>query len=353
MRARAREAVYWPGLLAQLASTIDNCVVCLKRKNRGLEPLIPSEPPDYPWQKVALDVMDINGVHYLVVVDRYSRYPEVSQLPNLTSASIIRACKEVFARHGIPSELACDNATSLVSLEFKTFLQKWGIIQVTSSPHYPKSNGQAESAVKVTKRLLETSEDPYLALLAYRNTPLLGIGASPAQLCMSRNLRSTVPVPPHKLVPAVLPTAEIRAKDELKKAAQKVHHDARYKAKTSAALEPGQRVWIRDIRREGVVVRKSGEPRSYIIKTALGNLRRNVVHLTKLPESSESSESEDESSVGGEDTENIPELNPEQQVNDMQDDPQPQEEPQLQGGDPPMRRTRYGRQVRPPRRMNL
>jgi hypothetical protein len=137
MRARAQEAVYWPGLSTQLSTAIDNCVTCLKRKNTRVEPMIPSETPDYPWEKIAMDVADINGTHYLVTVDRYSRYPEVSLLPNLTSASIIRACKENFSRHGIPSELMCDNATPLVSQEFKSFLDEWGISQITSSPHYP------------------------------------------------------------------------------------------------------------------------------------------------------------------------------------------------------------------------
>ncbi|KAF4525112.1 hypothetical protein B566_EDAN006335 [Ephemera danica] len=132
-----------------------------------------SETAAYPWEKVSIDVADINGIHYLVTVDRFSRYPGVTLLPNLTSASIIKACKDNFAaRHGIHIELISDNATPLVGHELKFFLEEWSI----------------------------------------------------TQLSMGRNLRSTVPIPPQKLVPAVPPTAEIRAKDQIKRAPQKARH---------------------------------------------------------------------------------------------------------------------------------
>ena len=43
------------------------------------------------------------------------------------------------------------------------------------------------------KNLLKKSEDPYLALMAYRSTPL-EVGYSPSELLMSRTLRTTVPI---------------------------------------------------------------------------------------------------------------------------------------------------------------
>ena len=45
------------------------------------------------------------------------------------------------------------------------FATSYGFTQVTSSPHYPRSNGLAERTVKTVKAMLKKSKDPHLALL--------------------------------------------------------------------------------------------------------------------------------------------------------------------------------------------
>ena len=51
------------------------------------------------------------------------------------------------------------------------------------SPYHSQGNGKAESAVRISKIILKKSrhEDPYLALLAYQNTPQQGYDYSPAE----------------------------------------------------------------------------------------------------------------------------------------------------------------------------
>jgi len=69
---------------------------------------------------------------------------------------------------------------------------------VTSSPHYPQSNGRAEAAVKTVKRLyekaIEDRQDPHLALLAWRNTPAEQSQLSPAQMIFGRRTRTNLPM---------------------------------------------------------------------------------------------------------------------------------------------------------------
>jgi len=45
--------------------------------------------PKRPWERVAADLFKLDGIQYLLVVDYYSRYPEVIQLCTTTSAAIV------------------------------------------------------------------------------------------------------------------------------------------------------------------------------------------------------------------------------------------------------------------------
>jgi len=54
--------------------------------------------------------------------------------------------------------LVTDNAPPFTSLQFQQYLEVTGIGHRTSSPYYPQSNGQAESAVKIIKNFLKKNQ---------------------------------------------------------------------------------------------------------------------------------------------------------------------------------------------------
>ena len=85
-----------------------------------------------------------------------------------------------------PEEIWSDNGPQFASHLFAEFTKDWNIKHSTSSPRNPRSNGQAESAVKIVKGLLThakcSGQDPYLALLAYRSTPVDSYLQSPAKM---------------------------------------------------------------------------------------------------------------------------------------------------------------------------
>ena len=56
---------------------------------------MPTSLPDHPWQKVGSDLFALKGANYLIVVDYFSRYPEVVQLKSTTSQSIITSLKSI------------------------------------------------------------------------------------------------------------------------------------------------------------------------------------------------------------------------------------------------------------------
>ncbi len=78
--------------------------------------------------------------------------------------------------------------------------------------------------MQIVKRLLSKSKqdgkDPYLSLLEYRNTPI-GNVASPAQVLMSRRLRSQLPNTKSQLKPQVVDSEKMKKKLEEKQVKQK------------------------------------------------------------------------------------------------------------------------------------
>uniref|UniRef100_A0A8C9WWT4 Integrase catalytic domain-containing protein n=1 Tax=Sander lucioperca TaxID=283035 RepID=A0A8C9WWT4_SANLU len=216
------------------------------------------------------------------MVDYFSRFFEVAKLTHTTSEAVIEHCKSIFAHHGIPDVVRSDNGPQFASEHFRKFAQKWSFSHVTSSPHFPQSNGEAERAVRTIKGLLKKSSDPYLALMAYRAAPLAN-GHSPAELLMGRKIRTPVPVIPSQLNPRWTDMENLKRTEQRYRQKQKQNYDRRHRARNMPLLQQGDRVWVKDMLERGKVVSNAGTPRSYIIETPRGTLRRNRYHLSSTP----------------------------------------------------------------------
>ena len=281
-RQRARQSVWWLHISAQIEELIRKCPTCCIEQKPRAEPMIPSLLPDRPWHKVGMDLFYWDQATYLLIVDYYSRYIEVSRLSSESAQEVIRHTKSIFARHGIPAEVVSDNGPQFTSEEFQKFSKQYCFSHKTSSPYYPQGNGEAERAVQTVKMLLKKENDAYLALLAYTATPL-SCGYSPAQLLMSRQLRSTVPECQENLLPKVPDKVVVTNHDHKMKVQQKVNYDRRHGVRPSQPLHPGNPVWIRDRKETGKVVEMTGS-RSYSVQTGQGLYQRNRQHLIHLPE---------------------------------------------------------------------
>ena len=83
--------------------------------------MIPSLLPDRPWHKVGMDLFYWDRATYLLIIDYYSRFIEVSRLSNESANEVIHHTKSIFARHGIPVELISDNGPEFTSEDFRQF----------------------------------------------------------------------------------------------------------------------------------------------------------------------------------------------------------------------------------------
>ena len=102
--------IHWPGMNNDIVDIVSNCTICATFRNQNQkEPMIPHETPELPWQKVGSDLCEYQGKTYLVIEDYFSKYIEISLLPNKTAKTVITHTKSIFSRHGIPQEIISDN----------------------------------------------------------------------------------------------------------------------------------------------------------------------------------------------------------------------------------------------------
>ncbi|XP_060078807.1 uncharacterized protein K02A2.6-like [Ylistrum balloti] len=232
-RERARTTVWWPGLTKYILAKVDSCQFCQDHKpTQRKEPLKVTELPLRPWQKVSADLFDHKGKNYLIVTDYYSRYIEIAYLQNITSS---------------------------------------------------QGNGEAESGVKRAKRILD-QDDVFIALMAYRATPIVATGSSPSQLIMGRQIRTTVPVVEKKLVPKWPNAKNVRKRDTEYKRCYAYHYNRRHGVRDLPDLDigdevkvklDGEKIWSA----KGVVEEANPEIRSYRVRTPKGVYQRNRRHL--------------------------------------------------------------------------
>ena len=84
----------------------------------------------------------------------------MAKLNRAMAEATIQHCKNIFLRHGIPEEVVTNNESQFDSNAFRKFSKEYQFCHVTSSPYYPRSNGEAERGVKIVKALPKKSDEP-------------------------------------------------------------------------------------------------------------------------------------------------------------------------------------------------
>ncbi|XP_017875587.1 uncharacterized protein K02A2.6-like [Ceratina calcarata] len=199
MKALARGHCWWPNINSEIEHLVRNCTNCLVNQHRppGVEKHI-WEPPAGPFERVHIDYAGpFRDRYFLILVDAYTKWPEVHITRGMTCKETITVCKRIFSTFGIPNILVSDNYSTFKSDDFSDFTKKLGIIHKFTAPYFPSTNGQAERYVQTIKESLKKmnnhgdfENDLQDILLQYRITPHTVTGVSPAQLMFKRDIRS-------------------------------------------------------------------------------------------------------------------------------------------------------------------
>ncbi|UYV71684.1 K02A2.6-like [Cordylochernes scorpioides] len=204
MKMMARSSIWWPGMDSSIEIITKNCRTCLS--NESLPPQRTESWPKYagPWRRVHMDYFNFKNKLFLLAVDSFSSWVEVSEVPSTSAYFCINFMRNCIARYGFPQVVVSDNGPPFFSSDFGDFLSKNGISHVTSPPYHPQSNGQAEVSVREVKKLLKKqlyeNEQVELnlalsrALFFIRTDVNIRKGTSPAELFLGRKIRSRLSV---------------------------------------------------------------------------------------------------------------------------------------------------------------
>ena len=211
MTSRAMSTVFWPGITSSIEEARQKCRTC--HKNAPSQPKLPPiapKIPTTPFQMICSDYFKLGAYWYLVTVDRLSGWSEVAQIKAHSGSSeakgLCQALRQLFTTFGVPEEISSDGGPEFIAGESKDFYRRWGVNHRISSAYHPQSNGRAELAVKITKRLLENNTGPngelntdkvVCALLTTTKKHTRqdrDCGLSPAEILFWRSLRDGLPL---------------------------------------------------------------------------------------------------------------------------------------------------------------
>lgn len=204
MKSLARSYVYWKNIDADIQDFVRKCSSCAEAaKSPPKIPFSPWSTPKGPWHRLHIDFAGpINGDSFFIIVDAYSKWPEIVSTRNTTTTFIIGTLEEIFARFGNPQILVSDNASQFCSEHFQIFCKQNGIEHIRTPPYHPQSNGQVERFVDTFKRALKKigkggqplGQQIQTFLATYRTTPsrYTPNGTSPAEVLIGRKVRTTL-----------------------------------------------------------------------------------------------------------------------------------------------------------------
>ena len=148
---------YWGGMNNQIKQYAKSCERC--QEEAAAKPCQPLVIPDdlsrmAVMEMVGVDLFDLGGKQYVVMVDKPSGYRFCSYLHKTATTDVQGVLEKWFYQYGIPSRLRSDGGP-----QFRKGFTKWcmelGIKHELLSSYNPSSNSLSEAGVRVVKQTMK------------------------------------------------------------------------------------------------------------------------------------------------------------------------------------------------------
>lgn len=112
MKSLMRSFVYWPNMDRDIENAVAKCKGCALAAKAPPVKFNPWPKTDLPWSRLHVDFAGpLNGYHYIIVVDSFSKWPEIQRIRKPTTQSMKNFLLELFARFGVVDTIVTDNGS--------------------------------------------------------------------------------------------------------------------------------------------------------------------------------------------------------------------------------------------------
>ncbi|XP_033099760.1 uncharacterized protein K02A2.6-like [Anneissia japonica] len=150
---RLKEMFCWHGMGKDVERYVLTCEICNRSKKstrRGKYPMTEFHA-GIPMERVHIDFLgplhktELGNVYILMMVDKFTKWVEISPVPSQTTEVNARALEgDFFSRFGVPFQLHSDQRRNFESELFNSLCQVLQIHKTRTTSYRPSANGQVE-----------------------------------------------------------------------------------------------------------------------------------------------------------------------------------------------------------------
>ena len=156
MKALMRSYVYWPGMDRDIANMVKSCRSWVSVAKAPPLKFNPWPKTDKPSSRLHIDYSgSIKETYVFVIVDSFTKWPEVFKCKTPTTKSTKNILEELFAKFGLPETIVSENGTPFTSKEFENFCKLLSINHLKSALYHSRSNEPVERFIDEFKRAIK------------------------------------------------------------------------------------------------------------------------------------------------------------------------------------------------------
>ena len=210
--SRFKSKFFWPKAFKDVTSWVRGCVKCNQFNTppggyvrAPLKPIESSERFQTVCYDIAGPFMPITprGNKYaLILVDHFTKWPEVVALPDIQAPTIARAIYDQWCcRYGLMTSLLSDGCPNVDGHVIRELCLLLGIGKSKSSRLHPQGDGLSESLVKVLKSRVQKQVDQHgsnwdlyiqSAMYAMKTSITPSTGFTPAEMILGFHIKLPV-----------------------------------------------------------------------------------------------------------------------------------------------------------------